>query len=505
MAKSAKTSLVLRFLGLVERFGNALPDPVSIFAVLTASVVVSSALLDSWSAVHPSTGKVLEVVNLLTADGLRRVMTSLVSNFTSFAPLGTVLVALLGVGVAEGSGLLSAALRSFVLAAPRRWIPFAVVLAGVLSNAASELGYVVLIPLAAIVFSGVGRHPLAGMAAAFAGVSGGYSANLILGTVDPLLAGITQEAARLVDSTYEVSAAANYFFMAASTFFVALAGTWVTVRIVEPRLGPPEKGEDSGLLKHLTRLEKRGLLAAAATNVILVALTAWAVLPEDGILRDPQTGSILHSPFLNGIVAIIFVFFAGPGLVYGLVVRAFRRDSDVVASMNTAMKSMASYIVLAFFAAQFVSFFGWTNIGVISAIKGAELLRAVNLTGIPLIVAFVALSGLLNLAISSASAKWAIMAPVFVPMFMLLGYSPELTQAAYRVGDSITNIITPMMSYFPLILVTAQKYRRDAAIGTFLSMMLPYSVTFGIIWTLLLLVWMLAGLPLGPGAPLFLK
>ncbi len=498
----SKQPLVLRFLSGIERFGNALPHPVTIFALMATAVVLMSSVLQAWSAVHPSTGKVFEVVNLLTPDGARRIVTSLVSNFTAFAPLGTVLVALLGVGIAEGSGLLSAALRAFVLAAPRRWIPFAVVTAGVLSNAASELGYVVLIPLAAIVFMSVGRHPLAGMAAAFAGVSGGYSANLILGTIDPLLAGITQEAARLVDGTYEVSAAANYFFMIASTFLIAGIGTWVTVRFVEPQLGPLPEQERSEFLKPLESLEKRGLIAAGLANLFLVSVVAWAVVPADGILRDPRTGSLLHSPFLNGIVTIIFVFFAVPGLVYGLVTRSFRRDADVVNAMNTAMKSMASYIVLAFFAAQFVSFFGWTNIGVISAITGAEFLRSVNLTGIPLIIAFVALSGLVNLAISSASAKWAIMAPVFVPMLMLLGYSPELTQAAYRVGDSVTNIITPMMSYFPLILVTAQKYRKDAAIGTFLSMMLPYSLAFGLAWSVLLIVWLLLGIPLGPGAPL---
>ncbi len=501
-----KKSLLLRLLDFIEWGGNKLPHPATLFALLAAAVVAGSALLAAidFVAVHPSTGKEIRAVSLLNGDGLRRIITTLVTNFTGFAPLGTVLVALLGVGVAEGSGLLSAALRALVLSAPRRLITVVVVFAGVMSNAASEAGYVILIPLAGVIFLSVGRHPLAGIAAAFAGVSGGYSANLILGTVDPLLAGITQETARIIEPGYTVNPAANYYFMACSTFLLTALGTWVTEKFVEPRVGPytgDEKGEG---MQGLTPVERRGLRWAGLSLLLLGGILALSVVPEWGVLRDPATGGILHSPFLSGMVAIIFLVFLVPGIVYGLVTRSIRSDSDVVDSMAKAMKTLGGYIVLVFFAAQFVAFFGWTNVGLISAIQGAELLKSIGLTGIPLIVAFVLVAATMNLLMGSASAKWAIMAPIFVPMFMLLGYTPELTQAAYRIGDSCTNVITPMMSYFALIVAFTERYSKGAGIGTLIAMMVPYSVSFLIGWTLFLIAWIWLGIPVGPGAGLYL-
>lgn len=496
-----------RMLDLVEKVGNALPHPATLFALFAASVVVGSAIVGTleFTAVHPSTGKAIVPVSLLNGDGLRRMLTSMVTNFTGFVPLGTVLVAMLGVGVAEGSGLLTAALRALVLAAPRRLVTAVVVFAGVLSNAASEAGYVILIPLGAIIFHAFGRHPLAGLAAAFAGVSGGYSANLVLGTVDPLLAGITQEMARIVDPTYTVNAAANYYFMAASTFLITLLGTFVTEKIVEPRLGQYTGAEERLAMDQLKPEERRGLKVAGAVVLLCAGALALATIPEGAVLRNPETGDLLHSPFLNGIVTIIFLVFLLPGVAYGIATRSLRSDSAVINAMGKSMSSLGVYIVLVFFAAQFVAYFSWTNIGLITAIKGAELLKSIGLTGIPLILCFILVAAAMNLFMGSSSAKWAVMAPIFVPMFMLLGFTPELTQAAYRIGDSTTNVVTPMMSYFALIIAFAQKYIKEAGIGTIIATMLPYSIVFLLGWSLFLVVWISLEIPVGPGAGLYLE
>ena len=504
---SSNRSALSRFLAIVERGGNALPHPATLFVIMAAVVIVASAIASALgvSATHPGTGAVVRPVSLISVAGLHRMLTEMVSNFTGFAPLGTVLVAMLGIAVAEGSGLISAGLKLVVLSAPKRLLTAALVFAGVMSNTASEIGYVLLLPLAAVIFASVGRHPLVGLAAAFAGVSGGYSANLLLGTVDPLLAGLSEEAARIIDPAYVVNPAANYYFMATSTFFITAAGTLVTEKIVEPRFGAWRgAADDTNVATELTPAERRGLRWTAVAAVLLVALLLWGTVPGDGFLRDPATGSLLRSPFMSGIVALIFIAGAWLGLVFGIAARTIRNDSDVMKAMGKSMETLGIYLVLVFFAAQFVAYFNWTNLGLILAVKGADVLRSANLGTIPLVIGFVLLSATINLFMGSASAKWAIMAPVFVPMLMLLGYTPEFTQAAYRVGDSVTNIISPMMSYFALIVAFMQRYDPGAGIGTIVATMLPYTVTFLIVWTALLILWISAGLPLGPGAALYL-
>ena len=499
-------SRLMRALGFIERVGNALPHPGTLFALMALLVVLLSgvfAQLDL-SVVHPGTGEVVRPVNLLSVEGLHRILTSLITNFTGFAPLGTVLVAMLGIGIAEASGVIGTSLRLLVLSAPQRMLTFVIVLAGVLSNTASEIGYVLLVPLAAAIFLAAGRHPLVGLAAAFAGVSGGYSANLLLGTVDPLLAGLSEEAARIVDPTYEVNATANYYFMFASTFVIAAAGTWTTERLVAPRFGEYTGSERPEELTGLTPAEKRGLWYAAAASVLFSALLLWGTVPADGFLRDPETGSLLRSPFMSGIVALIFLFFAAVGLAYGVGARTFRSDADVMRGMGKSMETLGLYLVLVFFAAQFVAFFTWTNLGLIVAVKGAGLLQAAGMGPIPLMIGFILVSAVINLFMGSASAKWAIMAPVFIPMFMLLGYTPEFAQAAYRIGDSTTNIISPMMTYFALIVAFVERYDARAGIGTVIATMLPYTVVFLLAWTVMLVIWMLLGLPVGPGAGLYL-
>lgn len=505
----AKPSFINRFLGGVERAGNALPHPATLFVGLAALVVVVSWICHTLgvTVTNPASGKVVAAVNLLSVDGVQRMILELTRNFLAYPPLGISLACLMGIGIAEYSGLMGAMLRLVVLKSPAKLITPMVVFAGVMSNAGSEVGYVLLIPLAGALFHTLGRHPLVGLAAAFAGVSGGYSANLLVGSVDVLLAGLSEAAAHIVNPAYKVNAMANYYFMAVSTFVITAAGTWVTERIVAPRLGQYAGDAKREALKPLSAGEKRGLWAAAAATVALTAVVLGGVLPEKGFLVNPKNADFAQSAFMVGLVTFIFLYGLLPGVAYGVAAGTIKNDHDVMAGMTATMKSMASFIVLSFFAAQFISYFNWTNLGIITAVKGAETISHLGLQNMPilLMVALVLFAATVNILISSASAKWALLAPVFVPMFMLLGYTPELVQGAFRVGDSVTNIITPLMSYFPLILTFLHKYDPRAGIGTLIATMLPYSIVFMIVWTVLLMAWIALGIPMGPEAPLFLK
>ncbi len=540
-----KKTLFTRFLDFVEWLGNLLPHPVTLFALFALGVVLLSGLADwlNWSAPDPrpegaagrAPGGIIEPVSLLNGEGFRMIVENMVTNFTSFAPLGVVLVALLGVGVAEHSGLISACIRGIVLKAasfkpvgsrsgilaipmkifnfilnPKNLVTMAICFAAVISNTASEMGYVVLVPLAAVIFHSMGRHPLAGLACAFACVSGGYSANLLIGTIDPLLAGLTQEAANLIDPDYTIHAAVNWYFMFISTFFITAAGTFVTLRIVEPKLGKYDESmamediSDESSMQPLTEKEIKALKWTGVSVLIMFIGLAMTIIPENGVLRNPETGEMLNSPFLNGIVTFIFVCFMIPGFVYGRIVGTMKDDRDVIKGMAGAMSTLGLYIVIVFFAAQFVAYFGWSNLGQIFAVKGAQFLQDMGMTGPIIFIGFIFVSGSVNLMLGSASAQWAVTAPIFVPMLMLIGYSPEVIQAAYRIGDSVTNIITPMMSYFGLILAFANKYDKDLGIGTIIAMMLPYSIFFLIGWIILFYVWVFGlGMPVGPEAPTY--
>lgn len=499
-----RRSLLTRFLNLVEKGGNALPHPASLFAILALLALLLSLIghwLD-WTALHPATGEQVHIINLLSRDGIHRIILEMVHNYTSFAPLGIVMVALLGIGIAESSGLISAAIRLLVLKSPGYLLTFVIVLAGIISNMASDLGYVLIIPLGGIIFHSVGRHPIAGMAAAFAGVSGGFSANLFIGTIDPLLAGLSTEAAHIIDPEYYVLPTANYYFMAVSAILIAFICTWVSDKIVEPRLGTYRGDVPAEPLEQLNPKEKKALryvlYAVAFWTIILIA----GIAPENGLLRGPGN-SILHSPILKGFIAFLFVIAASLGIVYGYITGKFKNDADVVKGMVSSFKTLAAFLVLVFFAAQFVAYFRWSNLGLIIAIEGASFLQRIEIGMIPLLVLFVILSGFINLFMGSASAKWAILGPVFIPMFMLLGYSPELSQAVFRIGDSVTNIISPMMSFFALIIVYFEKYEPKSGIGTLISTMLPYSVLLFVGWTLLLIAWTLLNIPLGPGSGIY--
>jgi aminobenzoyl-glutamate transport protein len=491
-------------LNVIERAGNRLPDPLVLFVAMAMMVPLLSALATAvdWQRTHPVTGETIRAVNLLAPESLRRMLTGAVVNFTSFPPLGIVLVAMLGIGLAERSGFIAACLRGFIARTPRRWIAPALVLAGVLANVAADAGYVVLVPLGAVVFASVGRHPLAGLCAAFAGVSGGFSANLIITSLDPLLSGLTEAAARLYDPQAVVVPTANYYFMLASTGVIVAAGWWVTERIVEPRLGPWVPKGDGGIPDAsdasgdplLTRRALRHALLGGALALVGVGLL---FVPQGALLRDADGGL---KPFYDALIPLLAAVFVVPGLVFGWRVGTIRNSTDISRMLGDSMAGMGGYIVLAFFAAQFIAYFQWSNLGLLIALSGADLLRATGAGPIPLVLGIIFLSACVNLFIGSASAKWGLMAPILVPLMMSLGFSPELAQAAFRVGDSCTNIITPLLPYFPVILAFARRHDPDIRLGTLISSMLPYSIAFAVVWSLLLVGWLLAGLPLGPGA-----
>ena len=501
------------FLGTVERIGNILPHPAVIFVALCAVVAVLShvfakmGIAVNYNILDRQTNQLIEttaaVTSLLDPDGIRYMFSSAITNFTSFAPLGTVLVALLGVGVAEGTGLIGACLTKLVTSTPKKLITVVVVFAGVMSSIASDAGYVVLIPLGAIIFMSFGRHPIAGIAAAFAGVSGGFSANLMVGPTDALLSTITTEAASLSSTPMTVGITDNWYFIIASTFLITIIGALVTELIVEPRLGE-YNGKLEEKLTNITIEQKRGLKFAGITLILFVLLMVYLVIPmefipfaSNGVLGGDD---LLKSPFMDSIVIIISLAFLLPGIAYGVGSGTVKKSDTVINLMGKSMASMSGYIVLVFFAAQFVKYFEYSKLGTVVAVKGADLLERIGLKGIPLILAFILVAAFINIFMGSASAKWAIMAPVFVPMLMELNYSPALTQMANRIGDSTTNLISPLMSYFALIVAFAQKYDEEAGAGTIISTMLPYSIALLIGWSALLIVWFLLKLPLGPGA-----
>ncbi len=522
-AKQEKLTWFARFLNAIEKTGNNLPHPVTMFALLTAAVVLISGICAMLgvsatgemidSSTMEVTQQTVRVVSLLNRDGLIYMLTSAVNNFTGFAPLGVVLVTMLGVGCAEGSGYLAALMKKAVSVTPARIVTPMLVFLGVMSNVASDIGYVVLVPMGAMIFMAYKRHPMAGLAAAFAGVSGGFSANLLIGTLDPMLTGISTEAAHMVDPSYMVQPTANWYFMIVSTFVIVAIGTLVTDKIVEPRLmretkaaGKPDTGQEEKVSEAaLAPREKKALRLANLTLFGFVLAVVATALPQNSFLRNPETGSLMSdSPFMSGLIVLIALLFFLPSIVYGRMSGVYKNEKDVCAQLGTNMASMGSYIALAFVASQFIGYFNYTGLGTVLALKGAEILGNSGVSGPVLMVCLILFSAGINMLMGSASAKWTILAPVFVPMFMLLGYSPELTQVAYRIGDSCTNLITPLMSYFAMIVVYVRRYDENSGIGTLIATMLPYSLCFLIGWSLLLVAWMMLGLPLGPGAAMYL-
>ena len=516
--KQKKSSAFNGFLNFIEKVGNRLPHPITLFAIFAVIIVILSAILSAAGVsatgelVNRAAGTVeaqtVTATSLLTREGIIFMLTQAIANFTGYAPLGIVLVAMLGVGVAETSGFITAAMKHAVKVTPASLITPMLVFLGVMSNIASDVGYIVLIPLGAIMFMAYGRHPLAGIAAAFAGVSGGFSANLLIGTLDPLMSGISNEAVKLIDPGYHVDPTGNMYFMMVSVFVVTFLGTVVTNKVVEPRLGT-YKGKnvaDSAVQQHTLGVkEEKALKAASLTLLAMIIAIVALCIPKDSLFRDPNTGSLLgSSPLIAGVIVLVCLFFLVPSVVFGFVSGKYKNDRDVCKALATSMSHMSSYIALSFVAAQFINYFNYTKLGTILALNGAALFKSMGIGPIPLMLLFVLFSAFLNLFMGSASAKWAILAPVFVPMFMLLGYTPEMSQVAFRIGDSCTNIITPMMSFFAMIVTFVQEYDDEAGMGTLTAMMLPYTIVFLLGWSALMVGWILLDLPIGPGVGIYL-
>ncbi|MCG8370901.1 MAG: AbgT family transporter [Proteobacteria bacterium] len=491
------------FLGAVERIGNKLPDPAVLFIALLFVVWALSWLLSyvSFDVVDPRSGQPLVIRNLLTGTSFTEFLSVMVTNFSHFHPVGVVLVAMLGIGVAEHTGFINAAIRSLLNVTPTSLLTPMVILVGIVSHSAVDAGYVLVIPLGGVIFYAAGRHPLAGIAAAFAGVSGGFSANFVPSSLDPLLQGLTQAGAHILDTSVVVNPLNNYFFTTASSVIIIGLGWYITDKVVEPRIsktGIDGDAEDLPEMHDLAPSERRGLRWALIAMVAGLALLVGTALPEGSAWRAAN-GDLTSSaaPMMRAIVSLIFLLFLVPGVVFGIVSGSMKSSRDMIEGMTRSMHGMAYYLVIMFFIAQFVYAFGQSNLGVLLALKGAEFLRSMN-AGAPItIVGIVILTAFVNIFVGSASGKWGLLAPIFVPMLMSLGISPDLTQAAYHVGDSSTNIITPLMPYFPLVVVYCQRYVKGTGIGTLTAMMLPYSMWFLGVWTVFLLAYYAIGLPLG--------
>lgn len=505
MDKKKKSGFVDRFLNKIEVLGNKLPDPILIFIILMGIILAGSfvASLFNLKATNPVTGEVVEAVNLLSGEGLLKILTESINNFSAFPPLGMVLVVMIGIGLAEKTGYFETAMKRVIEVAPRFLIIPTIIMVGIIGNVAGDAGPVILPPIAAMVMIKLGYHPFAGLIMAYAATLGAFSANIVLGMGDALVAGFTEPAAQLVDPNYTANIAMNYYFIAASAIFLLFIIYFLTTKLTIPRLGAytGQVMDDEKLTETQITALRWANISAIITAIVFIALS----IPENGLLRNPETGSLVSdSPLMNSAVFIITILFFVPGLVYGLKAKTIKSSKDFGNILSDSMGTMGSYIVLVFFAAQMLAYFNWSNLGPILAIKGASALEAMKVEGVPLIIGFIILSMTINLLIGSASAKWAILAPVFVPMFMYLGYDPAFTQMVYRVGDSITNPITPMLPYFPLLLAFAKKYDKNVGIGTLISHLLPYSIVLFITWTLFMIVWYLLGIPVGPSGPIFL-
>jgi len=490
-------------LATVERVGNKLPDPAVLFIVLLFAVWVLSWLFSyvTFNVVDPRTSEPLVINNLLSGHAMTEFLSVMVTNFSHFHPVGVVLVAMLGIGVAEHTGFITSGLRA-LLGVTAKWLltPM-VVLVGIVSHSAVDAGYVLVIPLGGVIFYAAGRHPLAGIAAAFAGVSGGFSANFVPSSLDPLLQGLSQAGAQILDPDMVLNPLNNYFFTTASSVIIIGLGWYLTEKVVEPRLQSMQVDGDLDDLPKMHDLEpheRKGLRAAGYAfllGVIVMVVTAWpATSPWRDASGDLTSGA---AAMMRSIVSLIFLMFIIPGYVYGIVAGTVKSSRDIIEGMTKAMHQMSYYLVIMFFIAQFVYAFGQSNLGILLALQGAAGLKALALPSFMTIVGIVLLTAFINIFVGSASGKWGLLAPIFIPMLMQLGISPDLTQAAYRVGDSSTNIITPLMPYFPLVVVFCQRYVKSTGIGTVTAMMLPYSITFLVVWTIFLLLYTLVGLPLG--------
>ncbi len=491
------------FLGFVERVGNALPHPFILFLYITLALIIISTVMSFMGVqvINPTTGETVTVKNILSYDGLVWISSSLVSNFSGFAALGIVLVMQMAIGVAESSGLLTTALRRAILGVPMWALSATVLFLGINGSIASEASIIFVPPLAAAAFQAAGKHPLVGLIAGYAATNAGFTANIMITGTDGLLYGVTQEAAQMIDPSYTTTPANNWYFMIASCILLTIVGMIVNDKIIAPRLGD-YKGSEVASERNVTDIEKKGLRNAGIFSLVFIAVILIGLIPSNGFLRG-EDGTVLNGPFVVGLVPFLIFYFIFAGIVYGFTVGTFKTASDIPNVMSESLTSLTGYIVLVFVISQFIAIFNYTNLGMVIAVSAADFLKNIGFTGIPMILCILLITTLVNFVMTSGTAKWYIFAPIFVPMFMMLGYSPEFAQVVYRIGDSCTNPITPIYPYLPMIIGMASKYDKKTGMGTIISMMLPYSIAFLISWVIMLIVWMFLNLPLGPGATVF--
>ncbi|WP_425436303.1 AbgT family transporter [Paenibacillus rigui] len=484
----------------VERVGNKIPNPFLLFIYLILILMVTTYILSSFhiTAFDPVKKEPVAVKNLLSVEGIQWILPNVIKNFTGFTPLGYILALVIGVGLAEKVGLLEAIMRKMASKVNARFASYLVVFIAFFSHVSSDAAVVIMPPLGALIFLAVGRHPVAGLLAAIAGVGSGFTANLLIVTTDVLLSGISSEVAKSVSASASVTVLDNWYFMGASVIVLTVLAALITDKFIEPRLGKYE-GDLNISLEKLSDLQNKGLRWAGIAAILYIIVAALLVVPHGGILRDPKTGSVVPSPFMSGIVPIIIFFFFTVAIVYGLVTKAIRGQNDIPNLLSDPMKHMAGFIVMVFPLSQFVAFFNWSNMGKFMALSIIDVLEKLNMTGVPVFVGLMFLSALLTMFIASGSAIWSILAPVFVPMFMLLGFHPAFAQIVFRVADSSVIPFAPMSPFLPLFLSFLQRYRKDAQLGTYYSLILPYPIAFFVVWTLMLIVWYLLGLPIGPG------
>ena len=507
-----KRSLFDRFLTAVEVAGNKLPDPTVLFMIFTLAVAVISMLgsLLGWSVIHPGNKETVTVFNLLTPAGIQYMISTSYQNFSSFAPFAIAMPLFLAVGIVDKSGLLESVFIGMGSKVSARFLTMVIVFIGIMSNFLSDIGFVMLPPLAAMLFAAVGRNPIVGMCCAYAAVSCGLSANLLIGITDARLSATSQAAAQLIDKNMTVLPTSNWYFIVVACVILVVVATFVTERILEPRMGKYKGGYSGEKLDintyKATEQQGRGMRAAGITVVVMLAILAIGVVPSWGYLNNKDGLSVFEVPAtqLGSIVTSMILLIGVPGFVYGKIVGTIPDGKALGAAMAKGIRDVAPFAVLCFFAGQFTAWFGKSNLGTITAVNGAEFVKSIGLDGLPLMLIAIIFFALINLLIPSANAKYALLAPVFVPMFMLLGFHPAVTQMVYRIGDSITNAITPLMAYFALMLGLVKQYDKDAGMGTLMSLLMPYTLFYGLTWLILFSIWFLTGAPMGPGGPLYL-
>ena len=493
------------FLKWLERVGNKLPNPAILFLIFFMVLALCSYVLQlaGVTAVNLKTNEIIHIRSLISAEGLDWLLTNLIKNYINFPPLGMIIVLTFGLGVASETGLLQTLIHHSMHNIPRKYVTLAVVFISLMSHIASDAAIVIMPPLAAMLFYSMGRHPLVGFACSLAAIYSGFTANILIVTTDVLLSGITTQAIRTIDATMTVTPIDNWYFMSFAVFYLTAVTTFITEKFVEPRMGvyDPAHAQENLTIPDVSPEEKKALRHTLIAAVLYLAVVFLMAFPDNGLLRNSQTHSLLGSPLLRGVIPLLCGFLLTVGLTYGVSIRKIKNADDMIHCMTNAVKGLSGFLVMAFFIAQFIAAFAWTNMSTMIAMKGALFLKDVGMTGLPALICFMLFGQLLGLFTSSGSAVWALLSTVFVPMFMLLGYHPAFIQAAFRAGDGALNTVALVNPFLPRFLEIIRRYKKDSGIGTYLSLMMPYAMAFLVMWYALFIFWYLTGWPVGPGIP----